>query len=146
MYTNINIFAQSDVGLILKSPPISYDYTGLLGIMKWNGGMECDFYFHSIYLFGVMEWTSELMKMQRKSKEIDISFLSSFLSSFHSNLNFIPSSFHSIILSMPYLLVEKKFSSLDIPRWNVDVVCPLYNILTYGNLLVSGLQEIRSRA
>ena len=47
---------------------------GFLGTMEWNGGMECDSYFHSIHLFGMMEWMGEWMKMQRKSKEIDIPF------------------------------------------------------------------------
>ena len=28
---------------------------GLLSMIEWNGGMECDSYFHSIHLFGVMK-------------------------------------------------------------------------------------------
>ena len=82
--------------------------------MEWNGGMECDSYFHSIHLLGVMEWMSEWMKMQRKSKEIDISFLSSF----HSNLHFIPPSFHSIIPNMPFRVLAM------VDRWRGRSTAP----------------------
>ena len=93
----IVFFFYYKVALIFLLEHFKFFSLGFSVLMKWNDGIECDSYFHSIHLLGVMEWMSEWMKMQRKSKEIVISFLSSF----HSNLYSIPPSFHSIIPSMP---------------------------------------------
>ena len=105
----------------------------LIGVY-WYDGMECDSYFHCIYLLDVMKWTSEWMKIQRESKEIDISFLSPF----HSTLHSIPPSFHSIIPSIKGF----KVIGSDIFLFNIQTRLTLIIYALYWFYLVSNLNYL----